>query len=75
MVDGAATPCKVTTDFGEFTDKCTVSAETRLITISNIFGSNVGYKGPITITVDNVKNPSTNKITSGFVVQTYHDAT
>jgi len=52
MVDGSATPCKVNTEFGEFTDKCTVSEVTRLITLKGVFADNVGYKGPITITVD-----------------------
>jgi len=73
MVQGSATPCKVITEFGEFTDKCTVSEVTRLITLKGVFAENSGYKGPITITVDEVKNPANNKVVNGFVIQTYQD--
>lgn len=71
MVEGSSTPCKVITEFGEYTDKCTVSAVTRLITAKGVFADNVGYKGPITITLDKVKNPANNKVVNGFVIQTY----
>jgi hypothetical protein len=67
MVDGSATVCTVKTAFGDFTD-CTVSDTSRQITVRNVFANNVGYKDEITIIVEKVKNPATNKPGNGFVI-------
>ena len=74
MLDKTATTCRVPTGFGTFDSNCQVDDESRLITVTGIFSSNAGYLGPITIELDNVKNPATNRIGNGFVIQTYYDA-
>lgn len=73
MIDGANTACTVTTTSGTFPTNCKVTPASLQITVTGIFASNPGYKGPITITVLNVKNPETNKPGNGFVIQTYQD--
>lgn len=71
MVNKDATVCKIVTDFGE--SPCSVQDSSRLITATGAFASNPGYLGKISIIVEQVLNPVTNRPGNGFVIQTYQD--
>lgn len=53
-----------------------INTESRTITITKVFKTDVGskYDGSITIELNNVRNSINNKPGNGFVIQTYWDS-
>ena len=74
FVNGALTVCEVTTSEAVFKTNCVIDPTSRSIIIKSVFAASPDYKGEISITLLDVRNPPNNKPGSGFVIQTYADS-
>ena len=65
------TKCTLITSRGRQTDLCSIDLADRSIVIKGMFTTD--YKGPITVILDKVRNPVTNRPGNGFQIHTYSD--
>ena len=64
--------CKVET-YQSFNRQCKINFGTREVKIINIFKESDNYAAPITITLEKIRNPMSNKDLAPFIIETFDD--